>query len=83
MTQREQTWQDMYRHVMPRTYGPKQKLIRVPIYPKSQAESDLERVRGMHPHVPTAKITQRALELGLRRLATMEEDLVPTSGEAA
>lgn len=70
---------------MPRTYGPKQRLIRVPIYPKSQAESDLERVRGMHPHVPTAKITQRALEIGLGRLARLDDDLVPGAddGKAA
>lgn len=66
-------------HVMPRTYGPKQRLIRVPIYPKSQAETDLERVRGMHPAVPTAKITQRALEIGLGRLAGLDEDLVPAN----
>jgi hypothetical protein len=67
---------------MPRAYGPKQRLIRVPIYPKSQAETDLERVRGMHPAVPTAKITQRALEIGLGRLAGLEDDLVPPN-EAA
>ncbi len=68
---------------MPRTYGPKQKLIRVPIYPKTQAEMDLAHVRGLHPGVPTARITQRALELGLRKLARLEEDLVPTPEEAA
>jgi hypothetical protein len=68
---------------MPRVYGPKQRLIRVPIYPKSQAESDLERVRGMHPAVPTAKITQRALEIGLARLAELTDDLVPQPEEAA
>jgi len=33
----------------------------------------------MHPHVPTAKITQRALEIGLGRLAKLDDDLVPTS----
>lgn len=76
-------WQAIALHYVPRTYGPKQRLIRVPIYPKSQAENDLEQVRGMHPHVPTAKITQRALEIGLRQLAKLEQDLVPSSGEAA
>lgn len=30
----------------------------------------------MHPAVPTAKITQRALEIGLGRLAGLEDDLV-------
>jgi hypothetical protein len=72
----------MARIVMPRNYR-KQRLLRVPIYPNTQAETDLERVRGMHPAVPTAKITQRALELGLGRLARLEEDLQPTAGEAA
>lgn len=62
---------------MPRTYGPKQRLIWVPVYPKSQAEQDLERVVGLNPEAPTARITRRALEIGLRRLATQEDDLVP------
>jgi len=68
---------------MPRTYGPKQRLIRVPIYPKSKAETDLEHLRGMHPGVPTARLTQRALEIGLGRLAQLEEDLIPQPDEAA
>ena len=71
-------WQAIALHYVPRTYGPKQRLLRVPIYPESQAKTDLERVRGMHPHVPTAKITQRALEIGLSRLANMQDELVPT-----
>jgi len=37
----------------------------------------------MHPGLPTARITQRALEIGLGKLAKLEEDLVPQPDEAA
>lgn len=61
----------------------KQKLLRVPIYESTEAWTALGRARGMYPAAPTARITRRALEIGLMRLAAAQDDLVPEPEEAA
>ncbi len=61
----------------------KQKLLRVPIYEETPAWTALGRTRALYPATPTARITRRALEIGLKRLAAAEEDLIPEPEEAA